>query len=198
MTSQLRESKFCTGEAKMVGEKIVFGCQERLSTAPEEITNHFKCNFWNMEIYSICSTCSLDCIKNENEDLAKIKEQRQKLEELMTKSINPLMSSIPITPADAQKISRKYQKLQETESVDRECSEQAIEAAEFASGVMSAVLSGKQIDMAYFKGVANHLVKKAGSLNPDVPVDDIDFKKMEEDSPYRQQSQLIKKKMKIK
>tara|TARA_R110002020_G_scaffold50716_9_gene143403 strand:+ start:125042 stop:125638 length:597 start_codon:yes stop_codon:yes gene_type:complete len=198
MTSQLKESNLCTGEAKVSGDKIVFGCQKNLASASEEIRNHFKCSFWDMEIYSICSSCSLDCIKNENEDLAKIKKQREKLEELMNKSINPLMASIPITPSDAQKISRKYKKLQETESVDRECSEQAMEAAEFASGVMSAVLSGKQIDMAYFKGVANHIVSKAASLNPDAKIEDIDFKKMEETSPYRQQNQLIKKNMKIK
>jgi hypothetical protein len=110
MTTQLRESKFCTKTAKVYDSKIVFGCKEKLAAAPVEIVNHYNCNYWNMEMYDVCDTCNLGCIKNDNINLKEVQAQRERLNKLM-ESAGPSMVGFGMSPSKAVDVSKKFKEL---------------------------------------------------------------------------------------
>jgi hypothetical protein len=158
MTTQLRESKFCTKTAKVYDSKIVFGCKEKLAAAPVEIVNHYNCNYWNMEMYDVCDTCNLGCIKNDNINLKEVQAQRERLNKLM-ESAGPSMVGFGMSPSKAVDVSKKFKELSGDKS-GKIYSNTAIEAAEFANNILENVLNGKSVDIAYFQEYTNNMIKK--------------------------------------
>lgn len=174
MTTQLRESMFCTKTAKVYEDKIVFGCQEKLKGVPVEITNHYSCNYWNMEMYDACDGCNLSCMKNHNMNLKQVQEQRGRIKKLMTDA-GPAMFGFGMSPSKAAEISKQFKKI-EDDKTGRVYSETAIEAAEFANHILNSALNGKSIDIAYFQEYTNDMI---GRLNKESgqKIDKIDFSK---------------------
>ena len=158
MTRQLRESKLCTGKAKIINGNIVFGCQSKLSISPTELKNYYKCNYWDMELFDACSSCGLSCPKNKSENLQNVGEQREKIKTLM-EDMNPLVASFGMSPRQAEEISRKFKQI-EGSKTDEVYSDVAIEAAEFAKTVLEGVTSGKNIDVNFFKAYTNNMIDK--------------------------------------
>lgn len=179
MTRQLRESEFCTGTAEVVGERIAFGCQKKLLEAPKNISNHYSCNLWNMEVYDACNICEIECVKNKNDQMDEIRRQRVKINKLK-QTMNPLISNYGI--GNMEDVSKKYQKaMSDLENTDLEniYGREVIKTAEFASGVLNAAFSGKQIDLVYFKDYTNNLINNLKRMDPSLNIKEIDFKKKE-------------------
>ena len=197
MTRQLRGSEFCTKESFVEGSDIKYGCLEELSKQPVEIRNHYKCDSWNLKIYDLCKVCGLDCIKNENEDLEAIREHKEKLKRLMTK-VNPSMMGMPVNPMQAEQISKKFSEIHNMDSSESAFTEDAMHAAEFASDILSAVMSGKIIDLCYFKEASNSVINKVKVKSGSNNVGNPDFDSSMKQNPYFNQINSIKKNMKIK
>ena len=174
MTTQLRESKFCTKKAKVYEDKIVFGCTKNLKNLPAEITNHYSCNYWNMEMYDACDSCGLSCMKNANIDLRQVQEQRERIKSLMGNAA-PAMAGFGMTPGKAAEISKAFSQIENDKS-GRVYSETAIQAAEFANHILENALNGKAVDLAYFEECTNHMIEKVGKESGQ-KIDKIDFTK---------------------
>jgi hypothetical protein len=174
MTTQLRESRFCTKTARVYDDKIVFGCVKILKNVPAEITNHYSCNYWNMEMYDACNTCSLSCMKNDNLNLKKIQEQRGRLKKLMENAA-PAMAGFGMTSQKAVDISKSFNQIENDKS-GKVYSETAIKAAEFASHILNSALDGKAVDLAYFQECTNDMIEKIGKESGQ-KIEKIDFSK---------------------
>jgi hypothetical protein len=196
MTCQLKESDFCTKESTISGSDIEYGCLTELSKQPVEIRNHYKCDSWNLKIYDLCKVCELNCPENKNEDLEAINEHKRKLKMLMTK-VNPAMMGMPVNPMQAEQISKKFAEINSMDPEGSSFTDDAMEAANFASDILSAVMSGRIIDLAYFREASNSVIKNVKEKTGDHNIRNPDFKASIKQNPYINQIEAIKKNMKI-
>ena len=79
MTSTLRDSEYCSKEAKVIDGKLSFGCQEALNKEPMSIRYLYECNYWDMDMRDSCNTCPLECVENKNKDMKELKRQADKI-----------------------------------------------------------------------------------------------------------------------
>lgn len=147
MTTEMRNSKFCNGEAKIIDGKIFFGCKENIAREPLEIKQLMSCEIWDAGIKESCKTCALKCINNENPNLQKTKEEREKLEKLI-EELRPNMILHNVTADEVEAISRKYTEKTSTGKRSRAGAE-AIVAANFANEALKMALKGRRVDIAY-------------------------------------------------
>lgn len=147
MTSEMRNSKFCNGEAQIIDGKIFYGCKENIAREPIEIKQLMACDLWDAGLKDSCKTCPLKCVNNKNPNLEKTKEERRKLERLI-EELKPNMILCNVTASDVEKISRKY-----TEKISNGerswAGSEAINAANFANEALKLALSGKRVDIAF-------------------------------------------------
>ena len=147
MTSEMRNSKFCNGEAQVIDGKIFYGCKENIAREPVEIKQLMACDLWDAGLKDSCKTCPLKCINNQNPNLEKTKEERRKLEQLI-EELKPNMILCNVTASDVEKISRKY--TEKTSKGERNrAGTEAINAANFANEALKMALNGKRVDIAF-------------------------------------------------
>ena len=162
MTKELRNSKFCNGEAKIINSKIVYGCQEALKKEPKEVKQFYSCDLWDMQIKEACNTCMLQCINNNGELAEKAAKERAKLEKVI-QDLKPQMMLYGISANEVERISEKY--TQDTENgTNKKLGSEAINAANFANNALKAILAGKPIDLAFFSLYAKKTSRKIKSL----------------------------------
>ena len=162
MTSEMQKSKFCNGEAKIIDGKIFYGCKENIAKQPVELKQFLTCDLWDAGLKDSCKTCVLKCTNNDNPNLKKTKEEREKLERLIDE-LKPNMILCNVTASDVEKISRKY-----TEKTSRgernQAGSDAIAAANFANEALKLALGGKNLDIAfltlYAKKMSGRIKKK--------------------------------------
>jgi hypothetical protein len=147
MTSEMRNSKFCSGEAQIIDGKIFYGCKENIAKEPVEVKQLMACDLWDAGLKDSCITCPLKCTNNQNPNLEKTKEERQKLEKLI-EELKPNMMLCKVTASDVEKISRKYTEKTSTGERSRAGSE-AITAANFANEALKMALNGQRVDIAF-------------------------------------------------
>ncbi|MAG28016.1 hypothetical protein CMI47_21020 [Candidatus Pacearchaeota archaeon] len=148
MTTEMRNSKFCNGKAKIVDGKAFYGCKENIKNEPKAVKQLYACDLWNMDLKDSCLTCPLECINNKNENFAKSLEERKQLENII-EDLKPNMLLCGVTADQVQKISSTYTKRNSSGKTDPMGAE-AIKAANFANEALKMMLSGKRIDLAYF------------------------------------------------
>lgn len=147
MTSEMRNSKFCNGEAKIIDGKIFYGCKENIAKEPIEIKQLMACDLWDAGLKDSCKTCPLKCVNNQNPNLEKTKEERRKLEQLI-EELKPNMILCNVTASDVEKISRKY--TEKTSKGERSrAGTEAINAANFANEALKMALNGRRVDIAF-------------------------------------------------
>ena len=91
MTTEMRNSKFCNGEAKIVDGQVFYGCKENIKNEPKAVKQLYSCDLWNMGLKESCFTCPLECINNKNENFAKSLEERKQLENIQSEIDNILL-----------------------------------------------------------------------------------------------------------
>ena len=159
MTSEMRNSKFCNGEAQIIDGKIFYGCKENIAREPVEIKQLMMCDLWDAGLKDSCKTCPLKCINNQNPNLEKTKEERRKLERLI-EELRPNMILCNVTASDVEKISRKY--TEKTSNGERsKAGAEAISAASFANEALKMALGGGRVDIAF---LALYAKKMAGRI----------------------------------
>ena len=157
MTSEIRNSKFCTKKSKIINGKVYFGCTQELSKEPPNVQQFYKCLLWDMGLKDSCDTCMLSCSNNKNEKFKKAIEKKRKLHKLV-KKLEPNMLMYGINAQDIEKISEKY-----ANSEDGEMGDAAIRAAEVAQKALYSALNGAPIDISYLSLYAqqsNKQIKK--------------------------------------
>jgi len=147
MTSEMRNSKFCNGEAKIIDGKIFYGCKENIAKEPIELKQLMACDLWDAGLKDSCKSCPLKCVNNENPNMEKTKEEREKLEKLI-EQLKPNMILHNVTADEVEKISRKYTEKNSKGERSRAGSE-AINAANFANEALKMALTGKRVDIAF-------------------------------------------------
>ena len=158
MTTEIRNSKFCTKESKIIDGKVHFGCTKKLSLEPEPVQMFYKCLLWDMGQKESCNTCMLSCTNNKNGKFKEAVKKKERLHKLM-KSLEPNMVMYGITAQEIEKISDKY-----VNSEDNEASNEAIKAAEVAQKSLYAALNGKNIDISFLGLYAQHSSKRIKKL----------------------------------
>lgn len=148
MTKELRNSALCTGEAKVVDSKIVYGCQSALKNEPKEVKQFYSCDLWDMNIKEACNTCMLQCINNKNKEAKSAAEERAKLEGVIN-DLKPQMMLYGISADEVERISKKYTNEKSSEK-EKKLGSEAISAATFANKALKAILAGRQVDLAFF------------------------------------------------
>ena len=147
MTTEMQNSKFCTGKAKIIDGKIFYGCKENIAKEPVEVKQLMSCEIWDAGIEDSCKTCPLKCVNNKNPNMHKTKEEREKLERLI-EELRPNMMLYTVTADEVEKISAKYTEKNSKGERSRSGSE-AITAAHFANEALKMALKGKRIDVAF-------------------------------------------------
>ena len=148
MTKQMRESKFCNGEAKIVEGQIFYGCKENIKNESKAVRQFHACDLWNMGLEESCITCPLECINNKNEDFAKILKQKKQLDKVIN-DLKPNMFFYGVSANKVEKISKTYTKKNSGGKQDPLGAE-AIKAANFANEALKMIMSGKRVDLAFY------------------------------------------------
>ena len=162
MTTEMRNSKFCNGKAKVVDGRVFYGCKENIKSEPKAVKQLYSCDLWNMGLKESCFTCSLGCINNKNENFAKTLEERRQLEKVI-KDLKPNMLVCGVTADQVEKISSKYTRKKSDGKRDPMGTE-AIRAANFANEALKMILKGNRVDLAYFTLYARNTSNRINKL----------------------------------
>ena len=163
MTTEMRESEFCNGKAKIVDGQIFYGCQENIREEEKAVKQFYVCDLWNMGLKESCLTCPLECINNKNENFTKILEEKKQLEKLVD-DLRPNMLLYGVTAGQVQKISSTYTKKQ-SDGRPNPAGTEAIKAANFANEALKMISKGRRIDLAYFTLYAKRTASRMKQLN---------------------------------
>ena len=147
MTSEMRNSKFCTGKSKIIDGKIFYGCKEAISKEPIEIKQLMSCEVWDAGIKESCNTCALKCVNNKNPNMQRTKAEREKLERLI-EELKPNMMLYTVTADEVEKISAKYTE-KNSKGERSKAGADAIAAAHVANEALKMAMKGQRVDLAY-------------------------------------------------
>lgn len=148
MTKALRESKYCTGKAKITDEGIVFGCQNELKAAAQEERNLLTCIYDDMGIEEKCFTCPLKCKNNKNKNM----ETR----EIEAKELNKILSSMNTFGVNADYAYDIVDKHKKSGTMDIE----TLKALGFSNNLLSKGMSGSSYDISHFHFIMRNFIKK--------------------------------------
>lgn len=147
MTEEMQNSKFCTGKSKIIDGKIFYGCKEAIANEPVEVKQLMSCEVWDAGIKDSCKTCSLKCVNNENPNMEKTKQERERLERLI-EELKPNMMLYTVTADEVERISAKYTE-KNSKGERSQAGTEAIAAAHIANEALKMALNGGRVDMAY-------------------------------------------------
>lgn len=169
MTREMRNSKYCTGAAKVIDGKIFYGCKDLIATEPVELKQLMSCEVWDAGVEESCNTCPLKCVNNKNPNMQKTKLERERLERLINE-LRPNMVLYNVTPDEIEKISAKYTEKNSKGEVNRAGSE-AISAANIANYALKKALQGRPVNPAllslYIRKVSGRIKRAASSNSKD-------------------------------
>ena len=161
MTATVRDSEYCTKEARVVGDTIFYGCKELLREQPKELRQFYVCDLWDVGLKDSCNTCKLACVNNKNEKIKETLKKEKELEKLI-KDLTPHMVLRGVTPQEVKRISSTYTK-KDADGKASQLGGEAIRAAKFANEALGLAVSGKRIDLAFYSiyaRKANARIKK--------------------------------------
>lgn len=156
MSNTLKSSSYCNKTCRIEGNDLTFGCQENIKDLPANVRQMYDCNYWDLELYEMCTICELDCVNNKNENLEKIKESKKKIEGIL----DSLTPGVPSFGMDAETIERIVDVYKNGTLEEVEAGAEAIQAAEVAQKILSSAMNGGHIDIAYFKEFAKHATER--------------------------------------
>ena len=159
MTTELRNSRYCEGTAKIVDNKIFYSCKENIKDEPKEVRQFFLCDLWNLELKESCNSCLLECINNKNPKIQEALGEKKKLDAVIEK-LKPNMILYGVSSKEVEQISKKYTE-KNADGKRNQMGIEAIDAANFANDTLKAAMSGKMIDIAFFTLYAR---KKSGRI----------------------------------
>ncbi len=147
MTTEMQNSKFCTGKSTIIDGKIFYGCKEAIAKEPVEIKQLMSCEIWDAGVTDTCKTCPLKCVNNSNPNMEKTKKEREKLERLI-EELKPNMMLYTVSADEVERISAKYTE-KNSKGETSKAGAEAINAAHFANEALKMALSGKRIDTSF-------------------------------------------------
>jgi hypothetical protein len=162
MTTEMRNSSFCNGKAKVVDGQIFYGCQENIRNEEKAVKQFYSCDLWNMGLKESCFECPLECINNKNENFAKILEQKKQLDKIVDE-LRPNMLLYGVTSDQVENISSKYTKKNSDGRPDP-MGVEAIKAANFANEALKMVLKGRRVDLAFYTIYAQRTASRVRKL----------------------------------
>lgn len=163
MTTEMRNSKYCNGRAKVVGSKVFYGCQENIEPEPIEIRQFYSCDLWELGLEDSCYSCILKCKNNKNKNFEKILGQKKQLEKIVD-DLRPNMLLCGVTAGQVEKISNQYTKKNSDGKVDP-LGTSAVQSATFANGALKMVLEGKRVDLAFYTLYARRMSARVKRYN---------------------------------
>lgn len=163
MTTEMRNSEYCNGKAKVVDGRVFYGCQENIGLEPIEIRQFYSCDLWEMGLTESCHTCILKCQNNKNENFEKILGQKKQLEKIVD-DLRPNMLLCGVTAGQVERISNQYTKKNSNGKVDP-LGTSAVQSATFANSALKMVLAGKRVDIAYYTLYARRMSAKVKKFN---------------------------------
>lgn len=144
----LRESKHCEGFATYEDGKMKYSCEENIKMLSEKELSYYNCDFYDMEEYSQCYKCPLEC-KN-NKSIAK------KMKDLsVNQAKSNLLDVASKTPLGKDAIRFALDNLN-SEIPDDQI--EAVKAVGMASEVLSKALSGAMFDIEKVRAIS-HILK---------------------------------------
>lgn len=159
-TTQMRESKHCTGSCEVVAGQLVFGCDESIKISGTiDDSNFYTCSFWDMNLKDTCAICPLSCKENKNPVVANAKTAVKNLSSIL-ESISPLMQMSGINPEILKKAYNVMDSASTATNTSSTGIEDTIQVVNYAKGVLDGVMSGKNIDIAEFRKVKELLEKR--------------------------------------
>jgi hypothetical protein len=159
-TSQMKCSSFCTKEATIFEKTIKFGC-ERSALAGEieqGLENFLNCNFWDLGIKEQCVSCELICPENKNKKIKDIELQRQNLQGLIS-SLGPMIALSGKSKDDLDKITNNIS----SSTLNNSNINEVLNITNYAKSILDGLVSGKQVDLAEFNKIKDHISKKYGN-----------------------------------
>lgn len=148
MTTELRNSRYCEGTAKIIDNKIFYSCKENIKDEPKEVRQFFLCDLWNLELKESCNSCLLECINNKNPKIKDALAEKQRLDDVIEK-LKPNMILYGVSSKEIEQISKKYTE-KNADGKRNQMGIEAIDAANFANDTLKAAMNGKIIDIAFF------------------------------------------------
>jgi len=147
MTSEMRNSKYCNGEARIVDGDIFYGCSEAIKSEPESEKLFFGCKLWDMGLKDSCDTCKLPCKNNANKNFKRIAEQKRELRVLID-DLRPNMMLYGVSANQVEKISEVYTKKGSDGEVD-EIGAEGIRIANNANKLLRMAMDGKMVNPSF-------------------------------------------------
>ena len=163
MTSEMKNSNFCTGKAKVVDGLVFYGCKENIKNEPKEVRQFYVCDLWNMGLEDSCYSCPLECTNNKNENFFRVLEEKKQLDKLI-EELRPNMLLSGVSAGQVKKISSAYTK-KNSDGERNPLGSEAIKYANFANETLKMVLDGKRIDLAFFTLYARRASSRAKKLS---------------------------------
>jgi hypothetical protein len=147
MTSEMRNSKYCNEEARIVDGDIFYGCSEAIKSEPESEKLFFACSLWDMGLKDSCNSCRLACKNNDNKEFKKIAAQKKELRVLI-EDLRPNMMLYGISANQVEKISNVYTKKGADGEVDQIGAE-GIRIANNANKLLRMAMDGKMVNPSF-------------------------------------------------
>ena len=162
MTSAIRDSEYCNGEARVIDDQIFYGCKEAMASEPKAVRQFLSCQLWDMGLEDSCKKCTLECVNNKNKKIKHAVEQRKKLEKIID-DMKPNMMLYGVNANQVEKISSVYTKKNANGDRDK-LGEEAISIAGNANKILKMIMEGKHIDLAFVNLYSQHSIKKLSKL----------------------------------
>jgi len=145
-TSALRSSKYCEGFAEYKNGKIEYSCEKNTRHISKKEANFYECDFYDMEEYSQCYKCPLECKNNKSI----VKKMKSNCVEKAKKDIKDFSSKIPVS-SEALSVA-----LTNLDSDLSEEDKRSIKLVNLASDTLRSAMSGGKVNMS--------LVKRLGKM----------------------------------
>ena len=135
-TSMLRSSKYCEGFAIYEDGKLKYSCDSNLESLSIKEKSFYNCDFYDIEEYSQCYKCPLDCKNNKSI----VKKARDSSKRRANAILDDIQKKYPIN-SGALEIARNNIN-RDLSPVDRD----ALNAVSFAQSLLNSAMSGKMIN----------------------------------------------------
>ena len=148
----LRDSKHCEGFAIYEEGSLKYSCDTNIESLSIKEKSFYNCDFYDMEEYSQCYKCPLDCKKNKSV----VKKAKDNSKEEALRILDDVQKIYPIQPGVINVAKN---------SVERDLSQadkNAIEAVSFAQNLLNAAMSGRIISSSSVKRMKKIVERHSG------------------------------------
>lgn len=163
MTSEMRSSKYCNEEVRIVDGNTFYGCKEAIKSEPEEVRFFYECKLWDMELKESCKTCTLPCKNNANDAFQKTKEERRRLKNLI-EELRPNMIMYGVSAGQIEEASKVYTK-KGPDGEPNILGREGIKIAGDANKLLRMAVEGKHINPAYIGAYARRAIRAIKAMD---------------------------------